>query len=82
VLLVGMEAPPNFGERYTSEYRKVFKDLAAQNHVPLVPFLLYGVAGIPELNQADGIHPTAEGDRRIADTVWPPLQQLLASDHH
>jgi acyl-CoA thioesterase-1 len=77
VLLVGMEAPPNFGERYTNEFRKVFRDLAADNHVPLVPFLLEGVAGMADLNQADGIHPTARGAVRIADLLWPPLEKIL-----
>jgi acyl-CoA thioesterase-1 len=77
VLLVGMEAPPNFGERYTSEFRKVFRDLAADNRVPLVPFLLEGVAGIADLNQADGIHPTARGAARIADLLWPPLEKII-----
>jgi acyl-CoA thioesterase-1 len=77
VLLVGMEAPPNFGERYTSEFRKVFRDLAADNRVPLVPFLLEGVAGIADLNQADGIHPTARGAVRIADLLWPPLEKII-----
>jgi acyl-CoA thioesterase I len=77
VLLVGMEAPPNFGERYANEFRKVFRDLAADNHVPLVPFLLEGVAGIADLNQADGIHPTARGAGRIADLLWPPLEKII-----
>jgi acyl-CoA thioesterase I len=77
VLLVGMEAPPNYGERYTSEFRKVFRDLAADNHVPFVPFLLQGVAGVPDLNQADGIHPTARGAERVADLLWPRLEQMI-----
>ena len=77
VLLVGMEAPPNFGERYTSEFRQVFRDLAAANHVPFVPFLLDGVAGVAGLNQADGIHPTARGAAIIADRLWPALEKML-----
>jgi acyl-CoA thioesterase-1 len=79
VLLVGIEAPPNFGERYTAEFRQAFRDVARDSGVPFVPFLLEGVAGIPALNQADGIHPTAEGARIIANTVWPGLEPLLAS---
>lgn len=79
VLLVGIEAPPNFGERYTTEFRQVFQDLAREGNVKFVPFLLEGVAGIPALNQADGIHPTSEGARIMADTVWRGLEPLLGS---
>ena len=63
VLLVGMEAPPNYGDRYTKEFRDVFSDLARQNKVEFVPFLLEGVAGVPTLNQSDGLHPTARAPR-------------------
>jgi acyl-CoA thioesterase I len=77
VLLAGMEAPPNYGERYTTEFRKVFRDLAADNHVPFVPFLLQGVAGVADLNQADGIHPTPRGAERVADLLWPRLEQMI-----
>jgi acyl-CoA thioesterase I len=72
-----MEAPTNYGERYTSEFRKVFRDLAAGNHVSFVPFLLQGVAGVADLNQADGIHPTARGAERVADLLWPPLEKMI-----
>lgn len=77
VLLVGMEAPPNFGDRYTAEFRAVFKDLAATNHLVLIPFLLQGVAGVPSLNQSDGIHPTPRGAQKVADLVWPPLETMI-----
>jgi acyl-CoA thioesterase-1 len=77
VLLAGMEAPPNFGERYASEFRAVFTDLAAANHLVFIPFLLDGVAGVPSLNQADGIHPTIRGAQRIADTIWPSLERMI-----
>jgi acyl-CoA thioesterase-1 len=77
VLLVGMEAPPNFGERYTTEFRAVFAELAAANHLVFIPFLLEGVAGVASLNQADGLHPTARGAERIADTVWPLLEKMI-----
>ena len=77
VLLAGMEAPTNYGERYTSEFRKVFRDLATGNHVSFVPFLLQGVAGVADLNQADGIHPTARGAERVADLLWPPLEKMI-----
>ena len=77
VLLAGMEAPPNLGPHYTSRFRQAFRDVADEYDVAFVPFLLEGVAGIEDLNQADGIHPTAAGARIIADTVWPALEPLL-----
>jgi acyl-CoA thioesterase-1 len=79
VLLLGMEAPPNFGDRYTREFRAVYRELARERRVTLIPFFLNGVAGIARLNQADGIHPTPEGQRRIAETIWPELRVLAAS---
>jgi acyl-CoA thioesterase-1 len=78
VLLCGMEAPPNFGASYTSEFHTAFRTLAEKHRVPFVPFLLAGVAGLPNLNQADGIHPNAEGARKVADTVWAALRPMLA----
>lgn len=78
ILLVGMQAPPNLGREYTRAFRDVYPELAKANGVGLVPFLLEGVAGQPRLNQADGIHPTAEGQRLLADTVWPHLRPLLS----
>jgi acyl-CoA thioesterase-1 len=77
ILLTGMEALPNYGPDYTRQFREVFPVLARTNDVPLVPFLLEGVGGIPELNQEDGIHPTAAGHRIIAETVWQALRPLL-----
>ena len=77
VLLAGMEAPPNFGSLYTDEFREVFHDLAREYEGGFVPFLLEGVAGNADLNQADGIHPTAEGARMIAAHMWPVLQSML-----
>jgi acyl-CoA thioesterase-1 len=77
VLLLGMEAPPNLGERYTRRFRDVYRELAEAYDAVLVPFLLEGVAGVPSLNQADGLHPTAEGQRRMAETVWPALAPVL-----
>src|SRR5581483_5921662 len=67
VILAGMEAPPNFGQSYTVEFHKIYPELARKYNVPLIPFLLQGVAGIDRLNQRDGIHPTAEGARTVAD---------------
>lgn len=78
VLLVGMEAPPNFGEQYASAFRQVFQDLARENKVAFVPFLLDGVAGVPDLNQSDGIHPTSAGAARIADHLWPAVKTMIA----
>ena len=71
-----MEAPPNWGDEYTKAFHDVYPALANEYHVALVPFLLEGVAGIDRLNQRDGIHPTAEGDRIIADTVWTVLEPI------
>lgn len=79
ILLVGMEAPPNLGPRYTSEFRKVFPEVAERNGATLLPFLLVGVAGIDSLNQGDGIHPNLEGSRRLAETVWRALVPLLGA---
>jgi acyl-CoA thioesterase-1 len=79
VLLAGMEAPPNFGAYYTRAFRGVFREIADErDEVVFVPFLLEGVAGQPHLNQADGIHPNAEGASSIADHVWPVLRSMLA----
>ena len=77
VLLTGMEAPPNYGAAYTSEFRAAFAALAAEHKVAFVPFYLDGVAGIARLNIADGIHPNAEGTRIVAQTIWRALQPLL-----
>ena len=79
MLLCGMETPPLHGWEYTVEYHRVFPRLAARYQLPLVPFLLDGVALNPELNGGDGVHPNAAGARRIADTVWPYLQPLVMS---
>jgi len=77
IILTGMEAPPNMGERYTEEFRSVFYELAEENDVTFMPFILEGVAGNPELNQGDGIHPTEEGHRVIAENLWTYLQRVL-----
>ena len=76
-VLAGMEAPPNLGSEYGSEFRAVFTQLARQNGAVLIPFLLEGVAGEPELNQLDGIHPTEEGHRLVSETVWAFLEPVL-----
>jgi acyl-CoA thioesterase-1 len=76
-VLVGMMIPPNYGIDYTREFRDMYASLAAQYKVPLVPFLLEGVADKPELFQRDQLHPTAAAQARIADNVWPALEPLL-----
>jgi acyl-CoA thioesterase-1 len=79
IVIEGMEAPPNLGERYADAFRAVFPELARRNDAAFIPFLLEGVAAVPSLNQSDGIHPTAEGQRRIAETVWRSLEPVLQS---
>jgi acyl-CoA thioesterase-1 len=76
-VLVGMMIPPNYGIDYTREFRDMYASLAAQYKVPLVPFLLEGVADKPELFQRDQLHPPAAAQARIADNVWPALEPLL-----
>jgi acyl-CoA thioesterase-1 len=78
VVLTGMEAPPNYGQAYTNEFRAVFRDLAAVHGVTFVPFYLEGVAGNPRLNIADGIHPNPEGARIVEQTIWRALEPLLS----
>ena len=77
LVFAGMEIPPNMGQTYTTEFRNIYTDLAAKNKMTLIPFLLEGVGGEPELNQADGIHPTAEGHLIVAENVWKQLEKLL-----
>lgn len=77
VILTGMEAPPNMGQNYTDTFRDVYRDLARENDLQFIPFILEGVAGIPELNLPDGIHPTEEGHEIVADLVWETLYPLL-----
>lgn len=77
VLLVGMQMPPNYGPAYTRRFSAVFRDLAESEELPLVPFLMEGFADRPELFLADGIHPTAEAQGLILDTVWNRLQPML-----
>jgi acyl-CoA thioesterase-1 len=80
IILAGMQIPPNMGQDYTSEFREIFPDLAKKNNIGLIPFLLEDVAGNPELNQADGIHPTAEGQKIIANNIWPIIAESILSD--
>lgn len=77
LIVSGMEIPPNMGPPYTAEFRELFPGLAEEFDATLIPFLLEGVAGEPELNLDDGIHPTEEGHQMIAHTVWSYLQPIL-----
>jgi acyl-CoA thioesterase-1 len=77
VLLLGMQLPPNYGARYTKAFAQVYGQLAEDKKVPLVPFFLEGVGGVPELMQADGIHPAAVAQGKLLENVWPTLKPLL-----
>jgi acyl-CoA thioesterase-1 len=77
VCVIGMRMPPNMGSEYVQAFQNIFPDLAKANHAALVPFLLEGVGGRPELNQADRIHPTAEGQAIVAENVWQVLEPIL-----
>ena len=77
VLLAGMRVPPNYGADYTQTFARAFAEVAQRTAVPLMPFLLDGVAADPALNQADGIHPNAAGYRVVAERLWPYLLPLL-----
>ena len=76
-ILLGMEVPPNMGGKYVSDFRVIFRQVAEENNIPFVPFMLEGVAGIPELNLRDGIHPTGEGYKIVAENVWEILKKEL-----
>lgn len=77
LVLVGMRVPPNYGRAYSQRFQAIYPELARANNAALVPFLLEGVGGVPDLNQPDGVHPTAEGQRRLAETVWRVLEPVL-----
>jgi len=78
VLIAGMRLPPNYGLRYTTEFQKMYENVAKQRRAAFMPFFLDGVGGNPRLNQPDGIHPTAEGYRIIVDRLLPYLKPLLS----
>jgi len=80
LLLARMRLPPNYGYGFTTDLAGVFTDVARSTGVPLMPFLLDGVAADARLNQADGIHPNAAGHRIIAERLWPYLRLLLRSN--
>lgn len=77
IILAGMQIPPNMGQDYSTEFRNIFYELAEKNRVELIPFLLEHVGGITELNQDDGIHPTVEGHKIVAENVWTVLKDVL-----
>jgi acyl-CoA thioesterase-1 len=77
ILLAQMEAPPNLGPQYTRRFHDLFMSVAADQAVTLIPFFLDGVAGVPKLNQPDGIHPTEEGARIAARNMWRTLAPVL-----
>ncbi|EIK45539.1 lipolytic protein [Cellvibrio sp. BR] len=77
VLLTGMQIPPNYGARYSNQFKELYPKLAEKNNIALVPFLLEGIGGRPELMQRDGIHPTAEAQPIIVNNVKPALEKML-----
>jgi acyl-CoA thioesterase I len=79
LVLLGMRAAPNLGAEYVGRFSSIYPEAARKHEAVLVPFVLEGVAGIQRLNQSDGVHPTAEGQKLLADTVWRALEPLLRS---
>jgi acyl-CoA thioesterase I len=77
IVIAGMQIPPNLGADYAADFARVFAELARENNAVLIPFLLEGVGGHPDLNQQDMIHPTAAGHRIVADLVWRTLEPIL-----
>ncbi|MXW14176.1 MAG: arylesterase [Rhodothermaceae bacterium] len=77
ILIAGMQVPPNLGPIFQEEFREIYPSLAEEMDTELIPFLLEGVGGVTELNQSDGIHPNAAGQRRLADNVWNTLAPVL-----
>ena len=76
IVLAGMQIPPNLGQDYTSEFKKIYPELATKNNVSIIPFLLQGVGGDPKLNQDDGIHPNKVGEKIVAENVWNVLKGI------
>lgn len=76
IVLAGMQIPPNMGQDYTGEFKKIYPELAAKNKISLIPFLLQGVGGDPKLNQDDGIHPNVQGAKIVAENVWKVLKNI------
>ena len=81
MVMTGMQVPPSMGKKYATEFSQIFKDIADKNDMAYIPFLLERVGGISNLNQADGIHPTAEGQKILAENVWEVLEDILEKGH-
>lgn len=77
VVLLGMRLPPNYGVRYTTAFAQVYEQLAGTKNVALVPFFLEGIGGVPEMMQADGIHPAQGAQQRLLENAWPAIKPLL-----
>jgi acyl-CoA thioesterase-1 len=77
IILAGMQIPPNMGQEDTEEFKAIYPAVAKEKNIELIPFLLEGVAGNPDLNLPDGIHPTAEGHRLVMETLWPYISKAL-----
>lgn len=77
LVLAGMQIPPNMGQKYTTEFRNIYPGLAIKNSMVFIPFILEGVGGEVELNQQDGIHPSAEGHRIVAENIWHELVRIM-----
>ncbi len=81
IIMAGMQIPPNMGADYTEEFSRIFPEIAKENNLALIPFLLENVGGEPSLNQNDGIHPNEEGHLIVAENVWKILEPFLASSN-
>jgi acyl-CoA thioesterase-1 len=77
IILAGMQIPPNMGQEYTEEFKAIYPAVAKEKNIELIPFLLEGVAGNPDLNLPDGIHPTPEGHKIVMETLWPYISKAL-----
>ena len=77
IILAGMQVPPNMGQHYSTSFKNMFIEIAKKNNIELIPFLLEGVGGEAKFNQADGIHPTAEGHKIVANNVWPYILKVI-----
>ena len=80
IVLAGMQMPPNMGQDYTTKFKDIFTDLASENNIAFIPFILKDVGGVKELNQQDGIHPNAEGHKIVAENVWEVLETMLKTE--
>lgn len=77
ILIAGMQMPDNMGPDFTARFKALFSEVAKESKATLIPFLLEGIGGVEKLNQADGIHPTADGQAKVAENVWKILQPTI-----